>query len=367
MKYLNYEGFTYFVNKIKSIFATKEELKAKTDLPQGGTDGQVLKSNGTGGVVWGTDNDTKYTHPTSHPATMITETTAKKFVSDAQITEWNNKVEQATFDNEMRPFNGNLYELRIGQANNFIMRGSNLRELVFPAIDKKQDKIEELTDFNVTYNAHDTENTEQLGLALSKVYEEIDNGQNKVTTINGKTGVISKEDIVALGIPAEDKDTVYTHPSSHPASMITESTTKRFVSDTEKTTWNGKQDKLTAGEGINIDGNTISTSANTGGGIIDSGTIAGPTQMGGSINWCITDTKIAYIYCTNLKISTIGTAGIALGDKLSCAESSMRPNSAIFGKDDRLVGKMVLVNGYLNFRVTSTTDYAESWISYPVK
>ena len=33
---------------------------------------------------------------------------------------------------------------------------------------------------------------------------------------------------------------VYTHPSSHPASMITESATKRFVSDTEKSTWNAK-------------------------------------------------------------------------------------------------------------------------------
>ena len=31
-----------------------------------------------------------------------------------------------------------------------------------------------------------------------------------VTTINGKTGAISKDDIVALGIPAQD--TVYTHP-----------------------------------------------------------------------------------------------------------------------------------------------------------
>ena len=40
-----------------------------------------------------------------------------------------------------------------------------------------------------------------------------------VTTINGKTGAISKADIVALGIPAQD--TVYTHPENHPATMIT--------------------------------------------------------------------------------------------------------------------------------------------------
>ena len=65
-----------------------------------------------------------------------------------------------------------------------------------------------------------------------------------VTTINGKTGAISKADIVALGIPAQD--TIYTHPTTHPASMITESTTKRFVSDTEKSTWNNN--KITVGK-----------------------------------------------------------------------------------------------------------------------
>ena len=59
-----------------------------------------------------------------------------------------------------------------------------------------------------------------------------------VTTVNGKTGAIAKSDITALGIPTQD--TVYTHPSNHPASMITESAAKRFVSDTEKSSWNSK-------------------------------------------------------------------------------------------------------------------------------
>ena len=45
---------------------------------------------------------------------------------------------------------------------------------------------------------------------------------NTVTSINGKTGAITKDDIVALGIPAQDTNTVYSHPSTHPASMITD-------------------------------------------------------------------------------------------------------------------------------------------------
>ena len=35
-------------------------------------------------------------------------------------------------------------------------------------------------------------------------------------------------------------DTKYTHPDTHPASMITQDTSHRFVTDTEKNTWNGK-------------------------------------------------------------------------------------------------------------------------------
>lgn len=38
--------------------------------------------------------------------------------------------------------------------------------------------------------------------------------------------------------------TSYTHPASHPATMITEDSNNRFVTDTEKTTWNGKQSAL---------------------------------------------------------------------------------------------------------------------------
>lgn len=38
----------------------------------------------------------------------------------------------------------------------------------------------------------------------------------------------------------------YTHPSTHPATMITEDSTHRFVTDTEKNTWNNKADKTLA-------------------------------------------------------------------------------------------------------------------------
>lgn len=54
----------------------------------------------------------------------------------------------------------------------------------------------------------------------------------------------------AVPIGAVFTDTIYTHPDTHSASMIVESITRRFVSDTEKTTWNSKQDLLVTGTNI---------------------------------------------------------------------------------------------------------------------
>ena len=58
---------------------------------------------------------------------------------------------------------------------------------------------------------------------------------------NAKSYVDSKV-LTDVPINAKFTDTVYSHPSSHPASMITESSTRRFVSDSEKLTWNSKSD-----------------------------------------------------------------------------------------------------------------------------
>lgn len=47
---------------------------------------------------------------------------------------------------------------------------------------------------------------------------------------------------VGVNVPANAKftDTVYTHPVNHPPSIISQDANNRFVTDTEKATWNGK-------------------------------------------------------------------------------------------------------------------------------
>ncbi len=55
--------------KVKSVNGATGDVKINA-VPGGGTTGQVLKKTSSG-YGWGTDNNTKYTHPSSHPISMI--------------------------------------------------------------------------------------------------------------------------------------------------------------------------------------------------------------------------------------------------------------------------------------------------------
>lgn len=67
---------------------------------------------------------------------------------------------------------------------------------------------------------------------------------SRVAVFNDTTGRVIKDSgfTIATSVPSGAKftDTVYTHPSSHAATMITQDETHRFVTDAEKATWNAK-------------------------------------------------------------------------------------------------------------------------------
>lgn len=75
--------------------------------------------------------------------------------------------------------------------------------------------------------------------ALQENILELDN--NKVDKAQGQ-GLISDDEKEKLK-NIESEANKYVHPSNHPASMITENSSKRFVSDTEKQNWNNKINK----------------------------------------------------------------------------------------------------------------------------
>ena len=68
----------------------------------------------------------------------------------------------------------------------------------------------------------------------------------------GKAGQVLKLNSDGQVVFDEDKDTVYTHPETHMASMIDTDTSRRFVSDREKEVWDSKLDSNS-----NLDSNSI--------------------------------------------------------------------------------------------------------------
>lgn len=79
-------------NKIvKAELDKKANASHGIHIIEGGTAGQVLKKTASG-YEWAKDNDTVYTHPTSHPATMITQDETHRFVTDTEKSTWNSKA-----------------------------------------------------------------------------------------------------------------------------------------------------------------------------------------------------------------------------------------------------------------------------------
>ena len=99
----------------------------------------------------------KYIHPSTHPATMITEDETHRFVTDEEKIKWNN---------------GSSIEVATSTSN----------------------------------------------------------------------GLMSSTDKTKLD-SIEEQANKYIHPTSHPATMITEDATHRFVTDEEKSNWNNKAAK----------------------------------------------------------------------------------------------------------------------------
>lgn len=134
-----------------------EQLLLKVDKIEGKglstNDYTTAEKNKLAGISASANN---YTHPTTHPPTIITQDANNRFVTDAEKIAWNGKVD----------------------------------------------------------------------------------GTVASTTANGLMTSTDKTKLDGL--------VNYTHPVNHPASVITQSATARFVSDIEKATWNGKADNVGA-------------------------------------------------------------------------------------------------------------------------
>lgn len=99
--YVDKEGLARFYTKISGLFALKSHTHTKsqisdfpTSMPANGgnaytVNGHTVAANVPANAKF---TDTIYTHPSTHPASMITTDSTHRFVTDSQVSLWNNKA-----------------------------------------------------------------------------------------------------------------------------------------------------------------------------------------------------------------------------------------------------------------------------------
>ena len=185
------------INHIEDGLVSLEESKVDAIVGKGLSTNDYTRAEKTklAGIE---DNANAYTHPATHPASMITETSEKRFVSDTEKASWNAKATESFVTEAIANA-----QLNGGQGGSVDLSGYVTTTALNTALNEKVDKVS-----GKSLSTNDYTNAEKTKLA---------------------------------GIEANANN--YSHPSSHPASIITETSEKRFVTDSEKIAWNNKVDE----------------------------------------------------------------------------------------------------------------------------
>lgn len=77
-----------------SIVEILRAISERVKMPEDGKEGQVLKLNSDGQVVFDDDKDTVYTHPETHKAGIIETDTSHRFVTDKEKETWDKKLDE---------------------------------------------------------------------------------------------------------------------------------------------------------------------------------------------------------------------------------------------------------------------------------
>lgn len=202
----------------------------------------------------------------------------------------------------------------------------------------------------------------------------------KLTGIS--TGANKTETSVTNGnikVDAVEK-TVYTHPSNHAPSIITQDASNRFVTDTEKSTWNGKQAAL----GFTPEDSSKKGVAN-GYASLDAGGLVPSAQIPSSYKECLVVADITarnavsdkfsglHVWVTNASADATVTSGAAeyiwngsawikisetesLDVTVNWADITSKPSSTVANIDSAVTSKHTHVGKNIGYYSTDVGD-----------
>ena len=156
-----------------------------------------------------------YTHPSTHAASMITQSSTHRFVTDTEKSTWNAKastsIASASANGLMSKENFNKLQGIADNANNYVHPSSHPASMITQTASYRFVTDTEKSTWNSKAN-------------------------NSVATTS-ENGLMSKADKSKLD-NIEGGANNYVHPSTHSASMIVQDSNNRFVTDNEKSNWN---------------------------------------------------------------------------------------------------------------------------------
>lgn len=164
--------------------------------------------------------ENQYVHPPTHPATMIVEDPTHRFVTDVEKVKWNDKYTKNEVDNKFSSLETNIdWKESVNTYSDIATRYPN-------PVDGWTVNVKD-TDYTYRFNG-----TKWVAISANAI-------PKSTQTVDGLMSAVDKKKLDNISANANN----YVHPSTHPATMITEDGTHKFVSDAEKTKWNDKYTK----------------------------------------------------------------------------------------------------------------------------
>ena len=127
-----------------SIVEILRAISERVKMPEDGKEGQVLKLNSDGQVVFADDEDTIYTHPEIHKASIIKTDPSRRFVTDSEKETWNAKLDEKS-DLEENMVTFDAYDCTIsGPCNGRIFKTENFKDSLANTLSYQSKLIAEL-------------------------------------------------------------------------------------------------------------------------------------------------------------------------------------------------------------------------------
>lgn len=216
-----YEDIVYPKTSIDMVDGLQSELDSKVTKILGKdlstNDYTTAEKDKLAGIAANANN---YTHPATHPASIITQDASNRFTTDAEKTSWNAKASTAVATTSANGLMSSADKTKLdgvaSGANNYTHPATHPATMITEDADNRFVTDAEKTSWNA-----------KASTAVA------------TTTVNGLMASTDKTKLDSITSGANN----YTHPATHPPSIIAQDASNRFVTDAEKTAWNNKYTK----------------------------------------------------------------------------------------------------------------------------